>query len=189
MKYSIVIASVLAVANAQVNSLSACGVSLFCLHLSLQCSHLAKLSNQFVLMESQNLCVNNMIGLATNLGCTSQSDATCLCKNINFYNGLRDCSSQACSAAEAAQVVLYGQAYCGAVGVAVGGTSTGGSLTATATSGGPLATGSPESVTVNPTAGGVGAGAGAASSASGSSSSATGAAGGAVSQNCITLLT
>lgn len=124
-----------------------------------------------------------MIGLATNLGCSSQSDVTCLCKNINFYNGLRDCSSQACSATEAAQVVLYGQSYCAAVGVAVGGTSTGGSLTATATTGGPQATGIPSSVTV---AGLVTSGA-----SSGAASSSTGAAGGAavslVNVHCLAL--
>lgn len=38
-------------------------------------------------------------------------DAYCLC-NINFSNGLRDCSDGACATAVASTVIAFGSAYC-----------------------------------------------------------------------------
>jgi hypothetical protein len=53
-----------------------------------------------------------MLALAPSLGCTS-SDAACLCRNVNFGYGIRDCSTAACGGAEAAApVIAYGATYC-----------------------------------------------------------------------------
>merc|ERR1712000_586872 len=40
-------------------------------------------------------CITNMLGLAPSLGCCA-TDAACLCGNVNFAYGIRDCSNAAC---------------------------------------------------------------------------------------------
>merc|ERR1711977_231880 len=40
-------------------------------------------------------CITNMLGLAPSLGCGA-TDAACLCGNVNFAYGIRDCSNAAC---------------------------------------------------------------------------------------------
>src|ERR1700760_3278400 len=57
------------------------------------------------------MCVNNMLGLAPSLGCSS-TDAKCLCGNVKFANGLKDCSLEACGAAVQSSVVAFGVSYC-----------------------------------------------------------------------------
>ncbi|KAJ0382193.1 hypothetical protein COL922a_013062 [Colletotrichum nupharicola] len=56
-------------------------------------------------------CFNNMLAQWSELGCSSQ-DAACLCNNVNFGYGLRDCSNGACGTAVASTVIAYGSAYC-----------------------------------------------------------------------------
>jgi len=56
-------------------------------------------------------CFNNLIGQYSTLGCSSP-DPACLCKNINFYYGIRDCSNGACGTAVASTVIAYESAYC-----------------------------------------------------------------------------
>jgi len=54
-----------------------------------------------------------MLGKAAELGCPNgTNDPSCLCKNVNFGYGLRDCSLQACGAAQESAVVAYGTEYC-----------------------------------------------------------------------------
>jgi hypothetical protein len=53
-----------------------------------------------------------MLGQAQALGC-SNTDAACLCRNVNFGYGVRDCSNQACPDQNAvSSVISYGLAYC-----------------------------------------------------------------------------
>ena len=56
-------------------------------------------------------CFNNMLAQYSALGCAA-SDAYCLCNNINFSNGIRDCSNGACGAAVGSTVIAFGGAYC-----------------------------------------------------------------------------
>jgi hypothetical protein len=59
----------------------------------------------------QQTCINNMLALAPSLGCSS-TDAACLCKNVNFGYGIRDCSNAACGTAIASTVIAFGNQYC-----------------------------------------------------------------------------
>src|SRR5436853_2702910 len=60
----------------------------------------------------QKVCVNNMLGQASQLGC-SAGDIVCLCKNVNFGNGIKDCATESCpSANDAANVQSAGMAIC-----------------------------------------------------------------------------
>jgi hypothetical protein len=52
-----------------------------------------------------------MLALAPSLGC-EQATADCLCKNVNFGYGIRDCSNAACGTAVASTVIAYGSSYC-----------------------------------------------------------------------------
>lgn len=57
-------------------------------------------------------CFNNMLGQYSSLGCSSP-DPSCLCQNINFYYGIRDCANAACgSAADASTVITFEGWYC-----------------------------------------------------------------------------
>ncbi|ORY13644.1 hypothetical protein BCR34DRAFT_262530 [Clohesyomyces aquaticus] len=69
-------------------------------------------------------CINNMINIASSqFGC-ALGDVTCYCTNAKFGYGVRDCSNQACSAQEAANVISYGTNFCAnAVQSASGGVS------------------------------------------------------------------
>jgi hypothetical protein len=57
------------------------------------------------------LCFNNMLAQYSDLGCTSP-DPYCLCSNVDFSYGLRDCSNGACGDAIASTVIAFGSAYC-----------------------------------------------------------------------------
>ncbi|KAK3934511.1 hypothetical protein QBC46DRAFT_399553 [Diplogelasinospora grovesii] len=56
-------------------------------------------------------CFNNMVAQYSTLGCASPAPS-CLCKNVNFGYGLRDCSNGACGTAVASTVIAYGSSYC-----------------------------------------------------------------------------
>lgn len=45
------------------------------------------------------------------LGCAAL-DAYCLCNNVDFKNGIRDCSNGACGTAVGSTVIAFGDAYC-----------------------------------------------------------------------------
>ena len=57
------------------------------------------------------LCFNNMLAQYSTLGC-APLDAYCLCNNVNFGYGIRDCSNGACGTAVASTVIAFGSAYC-----------------------------------------------------------------------------
>lgn len=57
------------------------------------------------------LCFNNLIGQYSSLGCSSP-DPSCLCSNVNFGYGIRDCSNGACGTDVASTVISYESAYC-----------------------------------------------------------------------------
>jgi hypothetical protein len=58
------------------------------------------------------------------LGC-SGPDSYCLCNNVNFGFGLRDCANGACGTAVASTVIAYGSAYCATAFATHTATSTG----------------------------------------------------------------
>ncbi|OBT91548.1 hypothetical protein VE01_10444 [Pseudogymnoascus verrucosus] len=58
------------------------------------------------------LCFNNMLAQYSALGCTSP-DPKCVCSNVNFGYGLRDCSNGACGTDVASTVIAFGSSYCG----------------------------------------------------------------------------
>ena len=56
-----------------------------------------------------------MLGQAQALGCSGASDLSCLCKNVNFAYGLRDCSQESCPAGtDINAIVSYGNQQCAA---------------------------------------------------------------------------
>lgn len=59
-----------------------------------------------------------MLGLAASLGCPAINgapDTACLCSNVAFGYGIRDCSAQACPAGtDLASIYSYGVGYCAA---------------------------------------------------------------------------
>ncbi|KAI1810627.1 hypothetical protein GGS20DRAFT_579729 [Poronia punctata] len=57
-------------------------------------------------------CFSNLQAQYQALGCTSPTDAYCLCNNVNFGYGIRDCSNGACGTVVASTVIAYGSAYC-----------------------------------------------------------------------------
>ena len=69
------------------------------------------LHNQNYIDSFQQTCITNMLGLAPSLGCGA-TDAACLCGNVNFAYGIRDCSNAACGSDVAPSVIAYGVAYC-----------------------------------------------------------------------------
>jgi len=133
MKAVIVLGALVASVAAQdISSLPACGVSpslnslcssvprprlLTLLFYSIGCLrilsiHLAlPLTSTPWLTSRQQTCMNNMIALAPSLGC-SASDAACLCKNVNFQYGIRDCSNAVCGDQTASTVISFGSQYC-----------------------------------------------------------------------------
>lgn len=60
-------------------------------------------------------CINNMLGKASSLGCAT-SDYQCLCSNMNFGFGVRDCSISVCAAAnppvDPTQIISVGNNFC-----------------------------------------------------------------------------
>lgn len=69
-------------------------------------------------------CFNNMKAQYSALGC-SGPDSYCLCNNVNFGYGLRDCANGACGSAVASTVIAYGSAYCATAFATHTATSTG----------------------------------------------------------------
>ncbi|KAL0473868.1 hypothetical protein QR685DRAFT_436556 [Neurospora intermedia] len=56
-------------------------------------------------------CFKNMLAQYSALGCAAL-DSYCLCNNVNFQNGIRDCSNGACGTAVGSTVTSFGSAYC-----------------------------------------------------------------------------
>lgn len=56
-------------------------------------------------------CFSNMEAQYSTLGCSSP-DPACLCENINFYYGIRDCSNGACGTAVASTVIAFESVFC-----------------------------------------------------------------------------
>jgi hypothetical protein len=63
------------------------------------------------LPSSGQTCFNNLIGQYSTLGCSS-SDSSCLCSNVNFGYGIKDCSNGACGTVVTSTVIAYKSAYC-----------------------------------------------------------------------------
>jgi hypothetical protein len=57
-----------------------------------------------------------MLKAAPQLGCppkNGQPDAICLCQNVDFANGIRDCVTQSCPAnTNTTSIIDFGVAYC-----------------------------------------------------------------------------
>src|SRR6266516_6331820 len=57
-----------------------------------------------------------MLAEAPNLGCplkNGQPDAICLCSNVDFSYGIRDCVAESCpSDADKTSIIKFGLAYC-----------------------------------------------------------------------------
>ncbi|KAG4444402.1 hypothetical protein IFR05_000167 [Cadophora sp. M221] len=68
-------------------------------------------------------CFNNLIAQYSSLGCSSP-DPSCLCKNVNFGFGIRDCSNGACGTAVASTVIAFQTAYCASAAATVKPTTT-----------------------------------------------------------------
>lgn len=67
----------------------------------------------------QKLCGTNMLAKADELGCPA-NDIVCLCKNVNFGYGIRDCSVQVCRDIEQANIAInWGKNLCANAGVTV----------------------------------------------------------------------
>jgi CFEM domain len=45
-----------------------------------------------------------MLGMFSELGCSSESDINCLCSKDNFSYGVRDCTNESCPGADRAAV-------------------------------------------------------------------------------------
>jgi hypothetical protein len=57
------------------------------------------------------MCLNNMKAKAGELGCSS-SDMNCLCAKANYGYGIRDCTTEACPADNAAAVLSSALSSC-----------------------------------------------------------------------------
>jgi hypothetical protein len=60
---------------------------------------------------SQQMCINNMLALASKLGC-DPTNVSCLCNNKDFGYGINDCTSEACGSADLPDVQSYGASMC-----------------------------------------------------------------------------
>ncbi|OGE53422.1 hypothetical protein PENARI_c008G09124 [Penicillium arizonense] len=56
-------------------------------------------------------CFNNMLGKYASLGCTGP-DPSCVCQNMDFYYGIRDCANAACGSGDASTVMAFESSYC-----------------------------------------------------------------------------
>merc|ERR1711977_325012 len=79
------------------------------------------------------MCITNMLGVASSFGCTGPTDLACLCGDPRFGYGLRDCTIEACGEDVFSAVQTYGNSVCAAAGVTT--ISSGGSAVATSTIG------------------------------------------------------
>ncbi|RKF82439.1 putative cfem domain-containing protein [Golovinomyces cichoracearum] len=75
------------------------------------------------LPDCGQLCVRNMLAKAKELGC-AEGDSACLCLNIDFAYGIRDCSHQVCGPEQAIPVIAYGSNYCKSVSGSAGDSNT-----------------------------------------------------------------
>ncbi|KAK1782979.1 hypothetical protein QBC45DRAFT_475063 [Copromyces sp. CBS 386.78] len=55
-------------------------------------------------------CFKNILAQYSTLGCAAL-DSYCLCNNVNFQNGIRDCSNGACRTTISSTVISFGSAY------------------------------------------------------------------------------
>ncbi|KAN0116990.1 carbohydrate-binding module family 18 [Hyaloscypha variabilis] len=78
---------------------------------SAQATHTVTATGLAALPSCGQLCFNNMLAQYSSLGCSTAAPA-CLCSNVNFGYGLRDCSNGACGTAVASTVIAYGSSYC-----------------------------------------------------------------------------
>ena len=86
-----------------INSLPACGVG----------THIRSLTS--TTNGKQKTCINNMLNKAESLGCPS-NNITCLCTNMDFGNGVRDCSTGYCPSTgvtDISQIIKVGNGFCG----------------------------------------------------------------------------
>ncbi|KAK3393899.1 hypothetical protein B0H63DRAFT_555196 [Podospora didyma] len=86
------------------------------------------------------ICVNNMLAQAPELDCpivNGQPDPDCLCNQLNFGYGIRDCAAQACLPHEVGPVISHGLAFCANVAAP----------TPSSASDGPSTPGAPEATT------------------------------------------
>lgn len=73
--------------------------------------------------------MTNMLGKAGSEFDCSDADISCLCSEINFYYGIRDCANEVCSSASDADTVkAAGVAMCQNAGVDISGASVTGSF-------------------------------------------------------------
>ena len=87
-------------------------------------------------------CFSNLIGQYPTLGCSSP-DPSCLCSNVNFGYGIRDCSNGACGTDVASTVIAYETAYCSSALATRSSTTASSKSTTTSTS---LCTGTPTGI-------------------------------------------
>lgn len=57
------------------------------------------------------MCLNNMVDLAEDLGC-SRGDMACVCSKVDFEYGIRDCTTEACPNDDVAEALAAGRALC-----------------------------------------------------------------------------
>ena len=53
-----------------------------------------------------------MLGKAQELGCSSETDIACLCKNQDFTYGVRDCTNESCPDSDKSTVLTFGNSIC-----------------------------------------------------------------------------
>jgi hypothetical protein len=56
-------------------------------------------------------CMNNMLAKHLSLGCSSP-DTRCLCQNVDYHYGIRDCSIALCGGAVASSVTAFVNSAC-----------------------------------------------------------------------------
>jgi hypothetical protein len=74
-------------------------------------THTATTTGLAALPSCGQTCFNNMVAQYSALGCASPVPS-CLCKNVNFGYGLRDCANGACGTAVGSSAIAYGSSYC-----------------------------------------------------------------------------
>ncbi|KAL1959155.1 hypothetical protein VTO42DRAFT_2660 [Malbranchea cinnamomea] len=61
--------------------------------------------------DCAQMCLNNMLDLAEELGC-ARGDMACVCANIDFEYGIRDCTTEACPGDDPSAAIAAGLALC-----------------------------------------------------------------------------
>jgi len=75
----------------------------------------ALISPAAAISNCAQMCIKNMLALASSLGC-NPTDASCLCKNKDFGYGINDCTNEACGSADVPDVQSYGASMCANLG-------------------------------------------------------------------------